>query len=103
MLALAYVALMVLFGDTISRPFFSYASRLHQLATAFLVGLVTSTWLSYLAALAFRGGDKPLIAGDALAAWIMAIVIGVRLVPGWVRPRGRRRAGGAPPAPCGGR
>src|SRR5204863_8002828 len=92
MLALAYVALMVLFGDTVSRPFFNYASRLHRLATAFLVGLVTSTWLSYLAAFAFRGGDKPLIAGDALAAWIMAIVIAMRLAPEWWRRRALRRA-----------
>lgn len=74
-MALVYVALMVAFGDAIARRFFTYVSRPHRIATAFLVGLLFSTWLTYLASFAFMAFDRPLFAGDLLGVAVMAIVV----------------------------
>lgn len=48
MTAVVYVGLTIAFGDAIARRFFTYGSRPRRLATAFLVGLALSTWLTYL-------------------------------------------------------
>ncbi len=79
MLALAYLVLMVAFGDAISRPFLASTTRLGRLATAFLVGLLVSTWLTYLAALAFAGTERPLVPGNAVAVGIMAVAVALGL------------------------
>lgn len=66
---------MVAFGDAIARRFFSYVSRPHRLATAFLVGLMLSTWLNYLASLAFMAVEQPLIPGDAVSVAVLVLVV----------------------------
>jgi DNA-binding beta-propeller fold protein YncE len=98
MLALLYVALIVAFGDTIARPFFGYVSRPHRLATAFLVGLLVSSWLTYLVALWFSSSEvQPLIAGDAVTMAFIGFVVGIRVLLGR-RPR-QLSATSAPPMP----
>ena len=83
MLAVAYLVLMVAFGDAIARPFFGDVSRVQRVATAFLVGLLVSTWLTYLVALVFSGVEQPLIPADAVVAWLMALVAAIRVIPIW--------------------
>jgi hypothetical protein len=61
MLALLYVAVFCVLGDEISRRFFSFVSTPHRFAVAFLVGLLVSSWWTYLAALLFAGTDSPLL------------------------------------------
>jgi len=87
MLALLYVALIVAFGDTIARPFCRYVSRPHRLATGFLVGLLVSSWLTYLVALWLSSSEvQSLIAGDAVTMTFIGFVVGIRVLLAW-RPR----------------
>ncbi len=77
MLALIYFALAVLVGDFICRRFYQFESRAHRYAAAILVGLVVSSWFTYLAGLAFFWTPQPLlwanllffIAAVALLSW----------------------------------
>ncbi len=64
MLALIYLALLVLLGDAVCRRFFTYLSIPHRFAVAFLSGLLFSSWWTYLAALAFSGSNSPLFWGN---------------------------------------
>jgi hypothetical protein len=89
MIALLYVGLMMAFGDVISRRFVTALSRPQRLATAFIVGLVLSTWLTYLASAAFMALEQPLIAGDAVSVAAMAMVV----LPGLRRVTARWKAG----------
>lgn len=82
MLALLYVAIAVAFGDSLARRFFTYSSWLHRIATAFLVGLLVSSWVSYLAALAFHTATQPLGPGDLASGSALAIAAV------WLRQRG---------------
>ena len=77
MLALIYFALAALVGDFICRRFYQFESRAHRYAAAILVGLVVSSWFTYLAGLAFFWTPQPLlwanllffIAAVALLSW----------------------------------
>jgi DNA-binding beta-propeller fold protein YncE len=57
---------MVMLGDLICRRFYSFVSLPHRLAAAFLSGLLTSTWFTYLAAMLFARSSKPLLWGNLL-------------------------------------
>jgi DNA-binding beta-propeller fold protein YncE len=65
-LALLYLIVMVVLGDSLCRRFCPYVSRLHRIAAAFLVGLVLSTWITYLGALLFARTTTPLLWGNVL-------------------------------------
>jgi hypothetical protein len=77
MLALIYLGLAVYLGDHLCRRFYRFVSLPHRLAAAFLVGLLTSSWFTYLAAWAFAGTSKPLLWANILyvAAWATAIFL----------------------------
>src|SRR5207253_6049399 len=64
MLALIYLVAATYFGDRICRRFFRFISIQQRIATSFLVGLLLSTWITYLASLAFARMKQPLIAGN---------------------------------------
>ena len=77
MLALIYFALAALVGDFICRRFYQFESAAHRCAAAILVGLVVSSWFTYLAGLAFFWTPQPLlwanllffVAAVALLSW----------------------------------
>ncbi len=66
MLALIYFALAVLVGDFICRRFYRFESAAHRCAAAILVGLVVSSWFTYLAGLAFFWTPQPLLWANLL-------------------------------------
>jgi DNA-binding beta-propeller fold protein YncE len=61
MLALIYLALATYLGDLLCRRFYRFVSTPHRCAAAVLVGLLVSSWFTYLAALAFAHTAKPLL------------------------------------------
>ena len=77
MLALIYFALAACVGDFVCRRFYQFESVAHRCAAAILVGLLVSTWFTYLAGLAFFWTSQPLlwanllffVAGVALLSW----------------------------------
>ncbi len=75
MLALIYLIVMVVLGDSLCRRFCPYVSRLHRIAAAFLVGLVLSTWITYLGGLLFARTTRPLLWGNVLFFLIAGGVI----------------------------
>ncbi len=64
MLAIIYLAAATYFGDCICRRFFRFISLQQRLATSFLVGLLFSTWITFLAAVIFHGSRQPLVLGN---------------------------------------
>lgn len=87
MLALLYFILAIYLGDQLSRRFFRYISLAQRCATAVLVGLLVSTWITYTAAWLFRRATLPLLWGD-LCFFLVAL--------GWIgllRRRDRQRVG----------
>ncbi len=66
MLGLIYLALAITLGDHLCRRFYSFVSSYHRWATATLVGLLLSTWLTYLLGLLLAATDKPLIWANLL-------------------------------------
>jgi DNA-binding beta-propeller fold protein YncE len=64
MLAIIYVALAVWLGDVICRRFYRFISIPHRFAGAFLIGLLASSWVSYLAARVFAATSRPLMWGN---------------------------------------
>ena len=76
MLAIIYLAAATYFGDCICRRFFRFISLQHRIATAFLVGLLLSTWLTFLAAIALHKTSQPLIAANLV---FLLLFIGVVL------------------------
>jgi len=66
MLALIYFALAALVGDFICRRFYQFESAAHRCAAAILVGLVVSSWFTYLAGLAFFWTPQPLLWANLL-------------------------------------
>jgi DNA-binding beta-propeller fold protein YncE len=64
MLAIIYLALMFWVGDAICRRFYRFVSLPHRLAAAFLVGMLASSWFTYLTARIFASTSKPLLWGD---------------------------------------
>jgi DNA-binding beta-propeller fold protein YncE len=66
MLALIYFALAICVGDFFCRRFYQFVSVAHRCAAALLVGLLISTWFTYLAGLAFAWTAKPLLWANLL-------------------------------------
>src|SRR6266513_6027511 len=75
MLALIYLALAIYLGDSLCRRFYRFVSVAHRLAAAVLVGLLVSTWFTYLAALAFAHTTKPLLWANACFFLVVGSVI----------------------------
>ena len=66
MLALIYFALAAFVGDFLCRRFYQFESAAHRCAAAILVGLVVSSWFTYLAGLAFFWTPQPLLWANLL-------------------------------------
>jgi hypothetical protein len=66
MLALIYLALAIYLGDFLCRRFYRFVSVAHRLAAAVLVGLLVSSWFTYLAGLLFTRAQQPLLWGNLL-------------------------------------
>ncbi|MEK6283122.1 MAG: hypothetical protein AABN95_22420 [Acidobacteriota bacterium] len=75
MLAILYLAAMTYFGDRICRSFYRFISIQHRLASAFLVGLLLSTCITYLGSLAFTRISQPLIAGNLVFLAVIAVLV----------------------------
>jgi hypothetical protein len=82
MLALIYLGLAICLGDLLCRQFYRFVSVPHRCATAVLVGLLVSSWFTYLGGLAFARFWRPLLWGDAL---FFVTAIGVMSWPAWKR------------------
>ncbi|MFZ1701842.1 MAG: NHL repeat-containing protein [Pyrinomonadaceae bacterium] len=61
MLAIVYVLLIVAVGDAIVRRFYPILSIPHRYASAFLVGLLASSWYTYLLGRLFANSSSPLL------------------------------------------
>jgi DNA-binding beta-propeller fold protein YncE len=72
MLALIYLALAIGLGDLFCRRFYRFVSTAHRWAAATLVGILLSTWFTYLAGLAFAHTAEPLLFADILFFVIVA-------------------------------
>src|SRR5436189_31387 len=66
MLALIYLALAICVGDFFCRRFYRFVSVAHRCAAALLVGLLISSWFTYLAGLAFAWTARPLLWANLL-------------------------------------
>ena len=66
MLALIYFALAACVGDFLCRRFYHFESVAHRCAAAILVGLLVSSWFTYLAGLAFFWTSQPLLWANLL-------------------------------------
>jgi DNA-binding beta-propeller fold protein YncE len=66
MLALIYLGLAICVGDFLCRRFYRFISIPHRWAAAILVGILLSTWFTYLAGLAFAHTAEPLVCADLL-------------------------------------
>jgi len=75
MLALIYLAVAVWLGDRLCRSFYRFVSVPHRWAAAVLVGLLVSSWFTYLAGLAFAHTSKPLLWADLLFFAVAAAAI----------------------------
>ncbi len=82
MLALIYLGLAVCLGDFLCRRFYPLVSAAHRCAAAILVGLLVSSWFTYLAGLAFAWASRPLLWGNLL---FFATVVAVLRRAGWKR------------------
>lgn len=72
MLAIIYLAAATYFGDCICRRFFRFVSLQQRLATSFLVGLLFSSWITFLAAVVFHSASQPLVAANLLFLIVFA-------------------------------
>ncbi|HXT64509.1 MAG TPA: hypothetical protein VN696_15830 [Pyrinomonadaceae bacterium] len=75
MLAIIYLAAAAYFGDLICRRFFRFISIQHRLATGFLVGLLISTWITFVAAVLFHGVSQPLVAGNLVFVALFGLAV----------------------------
>jgi len=75
MLALIYLGLAIALGDAFCRRFYRFVSTLHRWAAAILVGILLSTWFTYLARLAFSHLAEPLLLADFLFIVVAASAI----------------------------
>src|SRR4029077_3283831 len=66
MLALIYFALVACVGDFLCRRFYQFESVAHRGAAAIPVGLLVSTWFTYLVGLAFFWTSQPLLWANLL-------------------------------------
>ena len=77
MLAILYLAAATYLGDCVCRRLFNFLSLQHRIATAFLVGLLLSTWITFLTAIGFHQARQPLIAANLvfLVLFIAVVVV----------------------------
>jgi sugar lactone lactonase YvrE len=95
MLALIYFALAACVGDFLCRRFYKFESVAHRCAAAILVGLLVSSWFTYLAGLAFFWTSRPLlwanllffVAAVALLSWPKWKGRIVKSTPGEAHPK----------------
>jgi hypothetical protein len=87
MLALLYLVTILILGACVCRRFYCFNSWLHYLAASFLVGLVLSTWATYLFALAFAWSSKPLVGANLLFFAVASLVIYKLRPQCWLRPK----------------
>ena len=80
MLALIYFALAICVGDFFCRRFYRFVSVAHRCAAALLVGLLISSWFTYLAGLAFAWTAKPLLWANLL---FFLVVLALLSWPKW--------------------
>ena len=66
MLALIYLGLAITLGDLLCQRFYRFVSVPHRWAAAVLVGVLLSTWFTYLAGMAFSHLAEPLLSADLL-------------------------------------
>jgi sugar lactone lactonase YvrE len=64
MLALLYLAFAIYLGDQVCRRMFRFISVAQRCATAVLVGLLLSSWFTYVVSWLFRRARTPLLWGD---------------------------------------
>src|SRR4051812_15396611 len=64
MLAFLYLVLAIYLGDQLCRRCFRFISVAQRLASAVIVGLLLSSWFTYLASWLFRGTARPILWGD---------------------------------------
>jgi DNA-binding beta-propeller fold protein YncE len=74
MLALIYLVLAAFVGDLFCRRFYQFESVIHRCAGAILVGVMVSSWFTYLAGLAFFWTSRPLFWANLLF-FIAAIAV----------------------------
>src|ERR1041384_203654 len=79
MLALIYLAVAILLGDRICGRFWPASSVLHRWAAAFPVGVLISTWITYLLAVAFAFSARPLVWADLI--YFLAAISFIFFVP----------------------
>ena len=89
MWALIYLAVAIYLGDFLCRRFYRFVSVAHRLAAAVLVGLLASSWFTYLAALIFAHTAKPLLWAD-LSFFAAAATVIFRLIRGSTLQERRR-------------
>src|SRR5690242_8525097 len=75
MIALLYLVTMLTLGGCVSGRIYSFQSRLHYFAVSFLVGLVLSTWVTYLFALLFARSAEPLLVANLLFFAVAGVLI----------------------------
>ncbi|MFL6590520.1 MAG: NHL repeat-containing protein [Chthoniobacterales bacterium] len=75
MLALLYLVLVFYLGDLVSRRFFRFVTGAHRCASAVIIGLLLSSWFTYLASWLFRATTRPLLWGDLCFFILVASVI----------------------------
>lgn len=75
MLALIYLVAITYFGDRLCRPFYRFNSPQQGAATAFLIGLLVSTWITYLGSLAFFRTAQPLLFGNLIFVAIFGLAV----------------------------
>ena len=66
MLALIYLGLAICVGERLCGRFYRFISTAHRWATGALVGLLLSSWFTYLAARHIASASNPLLWGDLL-------------------------------------
>src|ERR1051325_11693706 len=87
MLALIYFALAACVGDFLCRRFYQFQSVAHRCAAAILVGLMVSSWFTYLAGLAFFWTPQPLVWANLL---FFLAALALLLWPKWKRRIAKR-------------
>src|SRR6266404_4208958 len=75
MMAIVYLGAMTYFGDRLCRLFYRFVSFPHRLATSFLTGLLLSTGITYLGALAFARLSQPLVMGNVIFFLVFLLAV----------------------------
>jgi hypothetical protein len=79
MLALLYILAALYLGDCVCRRFYRFSSAQHRWATAFLVGLLLSSWITYLSALSFSWTGHALLFGNLV--FLAVVILTARFLP----------------------